>query len=161
MKKENIVRNYNQLILPKPLRKVVMGIAHESIIGAHMGIAKTINKIESVFYFPRFTSEIKRYVQSCEICQKTTRKSDIKRVPLQSLDLATYPFQAVSIDLIGEIKPKSESGYRFILTLTDNMTRFPDAVCLKKIDTETVCEALLSMFSRTGLPEKITCDNGS
>ena len=46
-------------------------------------------------------------------------------------------------DLVRPISPPSEDGNRYILTLVDFATRYPDAVPLKNIDTETVADALL------------------
>ena len=40
-------------------------------------------------------------------------------------------------------------------------TRFPEAIPLKDIYTSTVAEALLEIFSRIGLPNKIHSDRGS
>ena len=37
---------------------------------------------------------------------------------------------------------------------------YPEAVPLKKIDTETVAEALVDIFSRLGIPEEILSDLG-
>jgi len=37
-------------------------------------------------------------------------------------------------------------------------TRFPEAIPLKDIHTSTVAEALLEIFSRVGLPNKIHSD---
>ena len=45
--------------------------------------------------------------------------------------------------------------------MVDYATRYPDAVPLKNIDTETVAEALLDMYSRLGFPEEVLSDNGS
>ena len=43
------------------------------------------------------------------------------------------------------IAPASDKGHRYILTLVDYATRYPEAVTLNYIDTETVTEALLDM----------------
>ena len=40
-------------------------------------------------------------------------------------------------------------------------TRFPEAIPLKDIHTSTVVEALLAIFSRVGLPNKIHSNRGS
>ena len=40
----------------------------------------------------------------------------------------------------------------------DYATRYPEAVPLKNIDTETVAEALLEMYSRVGVPEEVLSD---
>ncbi|WP_353804766.1 DDE-type integrase/transposase/recombinase, partial [Acinetobacter baumannii] len=77
------------------------------------------------------------------------------------MPLIDRPFKRVALDLIGEIRPPSEEGHRWVLTLVDYATRYPEAVPLKKIDTETVAEALVDMFSRLGVPEEILTDLGT
>ena len=54
-----------------------------------------------------------------------------------------------------------KGGHRYILTLVDFATRYPEAVPLKTIDTETVAEALVNVFSRVGVPEEILSDLGT
>ena len=70
------------------------------------------------------------------------------------------PFKRVAIDLVGPIGPPSEDGHRYILILVDFATRYPKAVALKNIDTETVAEALVDFFNRLGVPEEILSDLG-
>ncbi len=40
-------------------------------------------------------------------------------------------------------------------------TCYPEAVALSKIDTETVAEALIDMYSRIGFPEEVLSDLGT
>ena len=47
------------------------------------------------------------------------------------------------------------------MTLVDFSTRYPEAVPLKNIDTETVAEALVDIFSRLGVPEEVLSDLGT
>lgn len=77
------------------------------------------------------------------------------------MPLIDLPFKRVAIDLIGPIRPPSEEGHRYILPLVDYPTRYPEAVPLKNIDTETVAEALVDFFSRLGIPEEILSDLGT
>ena len=65
------------------------------------------------------------------------------------------------MDLVGPISPPSEKGHRYILTLVDYATRYPEAVPLKNIETETVAEALLDMYSRLVIPEEVLSDLGT
>ena len=65
------------------------------------------------------------------------------------------------MNLVGPISPPSEKGHRYILTLVDHATRYPEAVPLKNIETETVAEALLDMCSRLGIPEEVLSDLGT
>ena len=77
------------------------------------------------------------------------------------MPLIDTPFKRVAVDLIGPIHPPSEQGHRYILTLVDYATRYPDAAPLKSISTEAVAEALVDMYSRLGVPEEILSDLGT
>ena len=71
------------------------------------------------------------------------------------------PFKRVEVDIIGLIAPPSEAGHRYILTLVDNPTKYPEAVPLKKITTEAVAKTLLNIYSRVGIPEEVLTDQGT
>ena len=47
------------------------------------------------------------------------------------------------------------------MTLVDYATRYPEAVPLKNIETETVTKALLDMYSPLELPEEVLSDLGT
>ena len=99
--------------------------------------------------------------KSCDVCQKTVNKGSVLKVPLQKMPLIDKPFKRVAIDLVGPISPPSEGRHRYILTLVDFASRYPEAVPLKTIDTETVAEALVNIFSRLGVPGEILSDLGT
>ena len=61
---------------------------------------------------------------------------------------------------MGPIKPISEKGNSYVLTLVDFATRYPETVPLKSITTEVVAEALMGIFSRLGVPNEILNDGG-
>ena len=52
----------------------------------------------------------------------------------------------------------SEAGHRYILTLVDYATIYPEAVPLKKVNIKAVAEALLDIFSRVNIPEEVLTD---
>ena len=150
-----------QVMVPVQLRPRMMAVAHGSIMGGHLGIKKTTDKIESAFYWPDIQGDVTRFCKSCDVCQKTVNKGSVPKVPLQKMPLFDKPFKRVAIDLVGPISPPSEEGHRYILTLVDFATRYPEAVPLKTIDTETVAEAIVNIFSRLGVPEEILSDLGT
>ena len=150
-----------QVMVPVQLRSRIMALAHGSLMGGHMGIKKTADKIQSAFYWPGIQGDVTRYCKSCDVCQKTVNEGSVPKVPLEKMPLIDKPFKRVAIDLVGPIGPPSEDGHRYILTLVDFATRYPEAVPLKNIDTETVAEALVDIFSRLGVPEEILSDLGT
>ena len=56
------------------------------------------------------------------------------------------PFHRVAIYLIGPLKPRTDSKKKYILTLVDYATRYPEAVVFPSIETETVAEAIQRCF---------------
>ena len=70
------------------------------------------------------------------------------------MPIITVPFSKVSMDLIGPLVPSSSAGHKYILTLIDFATSFPEAVPLKEIDSISVSDALLKIFSRVGIPRE-------
>ena len=45
--------------------------------------------------------------------------------------------------------------------MVDYATRYPEATALKCIEAEKVAEALVTMFTRVGIPQEILSDQGS
>ena len=150
-----------QVIIPKQYREQVMKLAHESILAGHQGTSRTYDRVSSQFFWPGMYRDIKDFCKSCDICQRTTAKGNVTKAPLGKVPLIDQPFKRVAMDIVGPIIPASEKGNRFILTVMDYATRYPEAIPLKKIDTETVAEALVDIYSRLGIPEEVLSDRGS
>ena len=87
-------------------------------------------------------------------------KGTVGKASLGSLPVIGTPFSVVCIDLIGPLSPPSD-GNRWILTIVDMCTRFPECIPLTDISSSSVAEPLLGVFSRVGLPDRIHSDRGS
>ena len=154
-------RSFNQLVVPKELRRQVMSVNHESAFSGHLGAKKTEVRILPNFFWPGLRQDVIRFCRSCDVCQRTVKRGSVRKVPLGSMPLIDTPFKRVAVDIVGPIAPPSEAGHRYILTLVDYATRYPEAVPLKKITTEAVAEALLDIYSRVGIPEEVLTDQGT
>ncbi|XP_069158345.1 uncharacterized protein [Procambarus clarkii] len=107
------------------------------------------------------TGDIQRYTRSCDACQRTADRDKVQPGKLKPFPIIDQPFKMVSVDIIGPIQPRASDGSRYILTMVDHATRYPEAAPLKNIETVTVAEALFGFFSRLGIPEKIHSDRGA
>ena len=150
-----------QVVVPKELRSQVLGLAHDSIMGGHLGVKKTTDKVMSNFYWPGVNTDVALYCKSCDACQRTIHRGKVGKVPLEKLPIIDVPFRRVSYDLVGPIYPASERGHRYILTAVDHASRYPEAVPLKNIDTVSVAEAMVDMYSRVGIPDEVLSDLGT
>jgi transposase InsO family protein len=149
-----------QLVVPKELRDKVFSLGHETLLSGHRGVGKTVGRISQDFYYPGMYQDLKDKTMSCDVCQRSVSKGSVGKAPMGKLPLIGIPFSVVCVDLIGPLSPPSD-GNQYILTIIDQCTRFPEAIPLKNIETVTVAEALMSVFSRVGLPHKVHSDCGS
>ncbi|GFX41563.1 protein NYNRIN [Trichonephila clavipes] len=134
-------------------KRKVLEIAHESVFGAHLEAHKTIQRIKFSFYWPGMVKEIKSYCSSCHGCQLRKVIRSVDKIPITPVSHPELPFQVVNVDLIGPVDPVSSQGHKYILCLMDQHSRWPEAIPLKSLTAKSTCEALLEIFSRTGIPE--------
>ena len=71
-----------KVVHSQPLHERVMGVAHDSIIGGHIGVQKTLDKITSNFYWPGIHGDVTSLCR-CDICQKTISVRRVSKVPLE------------------------------------------------------------------------------
>ena len=150
-----------QLVVPKEVREKVIRVAHDGLLSGHCGIKRTKDRVLSNFYWREVDEDVKRFCRSCNVCQKTLPKGRQGKAPLQRMPVIGEPFRRVAVDLVGPIAPCSERGHRYILTVVDYATRYPEAEVLKTIDTISVAEGLINIFCRIGFPEEILTDRGT
>ena len=139
-----------QLVLPVQCRRMVIELAHSIPTAGHLGKHKNADRV--LLYWPTFRKDVAGYCKQCEICQKTTPVKP-SRAPLIPLSIVDEPFQKVAMDIVGPL-PRSSSGNKYVLVISDYATRYPEVVPMKAIDAESVAEELVKIFAKVGLPEK-------
>ena len=70
---------FEQLIIPEQYRELVMQLAHESILTGHLSVTSSVHKVLSEYYWPGIYRDVKRFVQSCEVCKSVLHESKIDR----------------------------------------------------------------------------------
>ena len=93
------------------------------------------------------------------MCQLRKRITVADRVPIKAVPRPQNNFQMVQIDLIGLIDPPSSSGHKYIISMIDLASKWVDSRPLKSLSAKGSCDALLSMFNYTALPECLCSDN--
>ncbi len=53
------------------LREYKLYEHHDSLYSGHMGISKTLKKIQTRFWWPKMREDAQTYVNSCDVCQRS------------------------------------------------------------------------------------------
>ena len=70
-RKDEVVDDLKQILVPKSLRAKVMEAAHDSLFGGYLGVKKTENRIQTNFFWPELHDDVTSFCRSCDVCQKT------------------------------------------------------------------------------------------
>jgi len=151
----------NHLVLPEIKRKSVMSVAHEGTWGNHLGRAKTQRRLELQFSWPSLTADVKQYVKTCTSCQLHARKTKKDRIPIQLVKTPICFGDMFCADLIGPLQPESSAGHKYVLCLVDAATAWPELAPLKSLSAKELCEQLVLIWTRTGVPKILTTDNAT
>ena len=103
--------------------------------------------------------DITAWTRTCVNCQRSKIHRHTK-ASLGSFQQPTRRFGHIHVDIVGPL-PSSE-GKRYLFTIIDSSTRWPEAIPMEDATTVSCATALLDAWiSRFGLPEHITSDRGS
>ena len=102
--------------MPKECRPFVLKLAHDVPVAGHFSYKKTFAKCIEDFWWPGIFKDVYNYCRSCDVCQRTSSKGLVKRVPMERMPIKNVPFQRVAIDLIGPFIPASSEGRQCVNT---------------------------------------------
>ena len=125
-----------------------------------MGINVTEERVKNNFHFPRIRDVVAETIQCCGPCQEKKMSQKAQRHTLISQQ-AGYPFQRISIDLVGPFQ-RSLRGNTHLLTVRDCFTRWIEAFPMRDTKAKALANVLSKqIFSRYGIPERVHSDQGA
>ena len=149
-----------QVVVPATHRQEMLRLAHSIPLSGHLGITRTKERVLKHFYWPKLTKDVKKFCKSCPECQKTaTRRADDRHTMICP-PVIGEPFRRVGIDIVGPL-PRSRSGNKYVLTIIDHGTRYPEAIPMPSMEAERVVKELITFFTRVGIPKEILSDQGT
>ena len=126
---------------------------------AHVGTRATRRLVRRSFVWHNMNKDVGDWCRRCVACQrgKVTRHAS---APLCSVPVPALPLSSINIDLVGPL-PLSR-GCRYLLTVIDRTTRWPEAIPVADMSAQTCAAAFVSGWvSRHGVPAILTSDRGA
>jgi hypothetical protein len=141
------------------LRTRLLHECHDTPTAGHVGTEKTLELAKRRLYWPGMDDDVRRYVRSCDECQRNKPSQQATAGLMMPLPIPTYPWQQVTMDLITQL-PRSRSGCDAIVVFVDKLTKM---VHLAPTHTTVTAPQLAHIFWSTvvrhhGLPSSIISD---
>mgnify|MGYP004574657049 CR=1 FL=1 len=141
--------------VPVSLRKEIFLTLHSL---SHPGIKATRKLITLKYFWPFMKTDINNWVKECINCQKA-KINVYTKSPIQPIEIPKSRFEHIHMDIVGPLPVSNNCKY--ILTIIDRYSRWPEAYAIKDISTNTIVQTFFNNYiSRFGVPIKITVDRG-
>ena len=75
------------------------------------------------------------------------------------MPLIEQSLQRLAMDIVGPL-PCTQRGNRFILTICDYATRYPEVIALPNVEAPRVAKELVNLFFHVGISDEILTDQG-
>ena len=163
--KDNILRRYvvdgddtyETVVMPRSLTPQILQMVHDEL--GHNGTHRTYIVLKRLYYWKGLKPSLEKHIKRCYQCQRRNRQ--IVKYATLHFDIATFPMQFISMDLIGEFHLPTSRKHRYALTVICMLMGYVFCVPLKTKTAEEVIQAYIDhVYSRFGGSLKILSDNG-
>lgn len=141
-------------------RQLILNDFHMLPTGGHAGINRMYNNLKKYYFWTGLRKDVESFARRCDDCQRY-KHSKPNTQPLTITSTASRTFQKIFLDLVGPIDMDT-NGYKYILTIQCDLSKFVEAYPLANKEAETVAQSFVSNFLlRYGLPDEILTDQGT
>ena len=146
-----------KLVVPKELVKSALKFGHEAMAG-HLGIRKSIDSCEEVFYWPSLRGDVRKHVLACLMCQRHKSSAALQQ-PYRELPPVSKPLDRLGVDLTD--MASGAHGYRYVLTIIDHYSRFVRFYAMRSKTSDEVSRNFTCYLQDYGVPACVILDNGA
>lgn len=146
-----------KICLPTELVPAIFHYYHNSVVGGHLGIYKTLEKVRAHLTWPSLYKDIRQMVNQCESCKRAKPNSSRDKGLLQS-QREENPMDKIFIDYLGPL-PRTQRGNRYVLVVVDAFTRYIWLIPSRGITATITAQHLTNIFSWFGPPRSLVSDN--
>ncbi|GBG64203.1 hypothetical protein CBR_g40903 [Chara braunii] len=148
-----------RLVVPssEQLRSLFLGECHDAT--GYFGYKKTSANLVQRFWWPRMLDDAKKYVETCQVCQRDKPRTQAPLGLLKPLPIPDGPELSVSMDFMDTLVT-SKSGKRHIFVIIDRFTKYARLIPMPETArTEYVIKLFKDNWvSDFGLPKTIISD---
>ena len=149
---------YETIVVPRALTAQILRMAHDKL--GHNGTHQTYTILKRLYYWKGLKPSVEKHIEMCYQCQR--RNKQVVKYATLHFDLATFPMQFISMDLIGEFHPPTNRNHRYALTVICMLTGYVFCVPLKTKTAEEVIQAYIdNIYFKFGGSLKMLSDNGT
>lgn len=149
------------VMVPKTLINKLIEEHHSNILGGgHLGVRKVAEALSNKYYWRNLEKSVKDFVQCCQHCQYR-KGPNLKQKPglLMPVKVTENIFDKWAIDVCGPFV-KSNQGNIYIIAASEYLSGFLVTKPVKTTTSEDICEFMMEIITKYGVPRELISDNG-
>jgi hypothetical protein len=123
------------------LRTSINAETHNSPAAGHPGRENTYSILARIYFWPGMSSDIRQFIENCDVCSRTKPWRELKRELLRLLPLPDRIWKEFSMDFVTDLA--LSDGYRHLMVVTDRLSKDIILIPLPNLEVETVANAFL------------------
>jgi len=149
------------LVVPSILRKDLIFECHDTPMGGHYGVEKTLARLKESYYWINMEKSVKAYVGSCPFCQNYKARVGWKAGKLRPIPPPSKVHELLGIDHIGPFK-KTLRGNQHVIVAIDYLARWVEAKAVPDTSSaETIQFIETHLLYRHGWFSRLISDQGT
>lgn len=133
---------------------------HGSPAAGHSGIHRTASLISAEFGWPSLSSDVRRYVTSCDLCQRTKLVIHAPYGTFLPPPVPQRNWSSISVDFLTKLPPSN--GFTMVIVFVDRRSKrahfIPTSEDLDGVDFAQIF--MEEVFKLHGLPDQMISDRG-
>uniref|UniRef100_H3ACW4 Gypsy retrotransposon integrase-like protein 1 n=1 Tax=Latimeria chalumnae TaxID=7897 RepID=H3ACW4_LATCH len=155
----NPVHQY-RVYASQSLQGTLLKYYHDHPLSGHLGIAKTLKRLQHRVFWPDMRADVVAYVKSYQICQ-TTKPSQQRPAGYMIPIEPQYPWEYCGVDFIGPL-PRTPRGNQYLLIFLDFFSKWVEIFPVKAATAQTAAAKFIEeIFCQHGAPRYLISDRGS
>ncbi|CAM4836395.1 unnamed protein product [Rotaria magnacalcarata] len=147
--------------IPKSMIDQVLFLYHDHHTAAHLGNNKTSYKLMNKYYWPNMHCTITNYIKSCMKCSKHNYIRTKRPGKMNLMPMPNEVMGLVGMDYWGPTNSPTAKGNRYVITMTDYLSKFVFAKAVHTNSAQEAAEFFLDVCYHFGAPTKLITDQGS
>ncbi|KAL3153599.1 hypothetical protein ABBQ32_14155 [Trebouxia sp. C0010 RCD-2024] len=151
----------NLVVVPDvdDLRQRCLSLHHDTPFAGHLGHDRTVQLVQQCFWWPGLDGDVRRYVSTCDHCQRNKSSNEKPAGLLQPLPVPEFRWQRVTVDFIQDL-PETKAGHTAVAVFVDRLSKMVHfAPAWNNMGAEEFAQILMTnIFRLHGVPVFLVSD---
>ncbi|MBW0519793.1 hypothetical protein O181_059508 [Austropuccinia psidii MF-1] len=130
----------------RTLIRAILHECHDSVLSGHLSEDRTLERVKTYSWWPKWRKDVAEYFQPCDRCQKVKRATGKKFIIRIQIQEPKSSWEKVHMDWVTALPPVGDMSFNAFLVLVDRYGKVP--MFLPFHGDDTAMDTAIMIWSR-------------